>query len=639
MLCVRECVVTWLRACVCVCRERGRELEKERDTNPNIVALSECSAGARLTLFVGSSSSDQYTGQNRSYHMLRRVVFLFLMLLLTLTVVTGITLRPPLQDVILETGKHSFIIGFPPGSATDAQIEFTLTGQETHKIRLSRRHERDPFSFIIGDPGSYFGSVVMINPVNESTRNNFAFEVVDKIVASVVDGEPPNPDILSHGFDHSGTNSILTNSILDHMSTQLREGNIKERPMHILHVSDVGRMDGYKYHMLQQLIHLPRGLYKQKVIDLTCQTDPGQQIFLNHLQQWGVDVREECMQVPGPSAEGGWASIAAWHNDLRLLDDIDSLEEAPDRMLDVLETFLQILQETDIMVITNGSGDYDSYLVALGRLTNTKVVLDLGPRGPTAQPWTTKGLSVFVAQSTYVLEHELVKKAGVASVQIPPIVDHSHFSYPAAQSICKSLGPTTLSNGLDGFLVVAFVARLASQKGPGMFIRAAAKAISTIQAGSSPETIPIKFVIIGVGPLQSALEALAKRLNIFKHIIFTGFIPNHQLQCTFLNIDVFVFSSLFHESFGMAAVEAMLMRRAVIGFGVGGSKDFLLHNKTAVLVQERTPHALGRAIIDVAGDQGLRTRLGSAAEYIIRQQYSPKRILYKIRALYQTLFV
>ena len=88
------------------------------------------------------------------------------------------------------------------------------------------------------------------------------------------------------------------------------------------------------------------------------------------------------------------ASIDEWHNHLAILDTIDSLEAAPKLMREVLGTLVNILVKADVLMITNGAGSYDSYLIPLGRLTNTKVVMDLGPRGPTMLPFDSVALTI-----------------------------------------------------------------------------------------------------------------------------------------------------------------------------------------------------------------------------------------------------
>ena len=61
-----------------------------------------------------------------------------------------------------------------------------------------------------------------------------------------------------------------TDHDLEDMSANLRAKLIDEDRVFIVHISDIGKMDGYKNHLLQQLIRLPRGTYKQLVVDLSC---------------------------------------------------------------------------------------------------------------------------------------------------------------------------------------------------------------------------------------------------------------------------------------------------------------------------------------------------------------------------------
>ena len=552
-----------------------------------------------------------------------------------------VAFSPPFNDALLATGMHSYTVKFPKSVPPRGghYIEFTLRGEETNRIRLTREQEKMPFTFYVNDPGSYFGTAVVIDSINktslQNTRTEFSFEVVEVDRDSPTKSPDPGPDPANPNpakFQSAQTSTFINDDTLDHNAARIRAKVVSERPIRIVHISDLGKMDGYKNHLLQQLIRLPRGVYKQMVVDLSCH-DPAKQIFRKHLLEWGIPTFSECMQVPGPDTPGGWASIDEWHTDLAVLDTIDSISQAPKLMQEVLQPLVSALVEAEVMILTNGAGDYDSYLIPLGRLTNTKVVMDLGPRGPTMLPWTVRGLDLFVAQSTFVRKHHLVRKSGVTVITVPPIIDNAAFSAPEAQLVCDSSATRVLSKVSKNVVTVAYVARLATQKGPGMFIRAAAEAERLAQRNSS---LRFRFIMAGTGPLRGHLEELAERLGV--HITFVGFVPNDRLQCLLLDIDVFVFSSLFHESFGMAPVEAMLMERAVIGFGVGGSVDFLEHMKTAIIVQKRAPRELGLAVALLAQNPALREQLGKAGEHRVRQMYSSNRMIFRIRAMYQMMF-
>jgi D-inositol-3-phosphate glycosyltransferase len=181
-----------------------------------------------------------------------------------------------------------------------------------------------------------------------------------------------------------------------------------------------------------------------------------------------------------------------------------------------------------------------------------------------------------------------------------------------------------------------------------MFLRAAAVALEMLSRennnnddnGTRPGYGPLEihFVIAGVGTIESELRELSMRL-LSEGVKWLGHVPNEEVACVLREMDVFVFSSLFEESFGMSPVEAMLMGVPVIGFGVGGSQDFLINGVTGVLVEERSPEALGRAMVDLARDEEKRQRLRDAAEEYVRGMYDPWNILSGYERMYEELML
>ena len=143
-------------------------------------------------------------------------------------------------------------------------------------------------------------------------------------------------------------------------------------------------------------------------------------------------------------------------------------------------------------------------------------------------------------------------------------------------------------------MLVGFVGRLHRQKGCGFFIRAAAivrewaksaASAASVAAASSlgdesrtKEDLPprVEFVVVGDGPQSRLLRSLAQRLGA--GVRFTGFKEGRELRCYYRRMDLFVFPSLFPESFGMVNVEAMLYEVGIcvggcVGVSVGGWVD------------------------------------------------------------------
>ncbi|HEX6884061.1 MAG TPA: glycosyltransferase family 4 protein [Planctomycetota bacterium] len=95
---------------------------------------------------------------------------------------------------------------------------------------------------------------------------------------------------------------------------------------------------------------------------------------------------------------------------------------------------------------------------------------------------------------------------------------------------------------------VLYLGRLSEQKGPDVFLRAAARV-----AERRPEA---RFVLAGEGELYPELEALARELGIRARVRFTGFVGPEELAATYGAADVYVLSS-HSEPFGISALEAL----------------------------------------------------------------------------------
>src|SRR5215510_2444827 len=77
-------------------------------------------------------------------------------------------------------------------------------------------------------------------------------------------------------------------------------------------------------------------------------------------------------------------------------------------------------------------------------------------------------------------------------------------------------------------------------------------------------------VIIGDGPLRSALESLACNLGITDRVHFLGEVAADELHAWYHAYDVFVLPSVTRqEAFGMVQLEAMLCGRPCVSTDVG----------------------------------------------------------------------
>ncbi len=94
---------------------------------------------------------------------------------------------------------------------------------------------------------------------------------------------------------------------------------------------------------------------------------------------------------------------------------------------------------------------------------------------------------------------------------------------------------------------------------------------------------------------KQRLDNIIKQNNINNNIIFTGFIPENELEKHYLLADLFVMPSI-NEGFGIVFIEAMACGIPVIAGNVDGSKDALCNGKLGTLVNPHNKDEIFNAI-------------------------------------------
>lgn len=92
--------------------------------------------------------------------------------------------------------------------------------------------------------------------------------------------------------------------------------------------------------------------------------------------------------------------------------------------------------------------------------------------------------------------------------------------------------------------------------------------------------IPAKLLMIGEGPDRKKAEALAKKLGIKNQVFFLG--NSTEIDKILCYSDIFLLPSET-ESFGLAALEAMAAKTAVISTNTGGLPEVNLNGETGFL--------------------------------------------------------
>ena len=119
----------------------------------------------------------------------------------------------------------------------------------------------------------------------------------------------------------------------------------------------------------------------------------------------------------------------------------------------------------------------------------------------------------------------------------------------------KEIARLTKEYNLKDSFVVGTVSRLGKEKSIDKLINGFSKLIDKI-----PNS---KLLLVGDGPDKDELLALVKELNIEDKVIFTGKVPNSEIQVYYSLMDVFsTFSTT--ETQGLTVLEALATRKPVV---------------------------------------------------------------------------
>jgi glycosyltransferase involved in cell wall biosynthesis/protein-tyrosine-phosphatase len=176
-------------------------------------------------------------------------------------------------------------------------------------------------------------------------------------------------------------------------------------------------------------------------------------------------------------------------------------------------------------------------------------------------------------------------------------------------------------------LVIGTVGRLSAVKAQACLLRSARPILESNPAA--------RFVIVGEGPLENGLRALAVQLGIDRECLFLG--ARLDIFDLVGAMDIFALTSL-SEGIPMALLEAMALGRPVVATDVGGIPEIITDCETGLLVAPGDEHALARACIELARDPERARTLAVRARMRIEADFSHERNGERMLDLYRAVF-
>lgn len=145
---------------------------------------------------------------------------------------------------------------------------------------------------------------------------------------------------------------------------------------------------------------------------------------------------------------------------------------------------------------------------------------------------------------------------------------------------------------------------------------------------------PIKYILSGSSRFDPVyferLKLLAKELSINDLVLFDdSFKSNREIIGYYQYCDIFLFISV-EQTWGLAPFEAMAYRKPVIISSGVGCSEVLENNKTAIVVDQRSPEQVASGIDKLIRDQGLARSLGQNSYNFVIANFTYKSIAKKL---------
>ncbi|WP_052865794.1 glycosyltransferase family 4 protein [Streptomyces niger] len=219
----------------------------------------------------------------------------------------------------------------------------------------------------------------------------------------------------------------------------------------------------------------------------------------------------------------------------------------------------------------------------------------------------------------------LTPAAAGRMAQLPPGVDEKTFHPGSGGDEVRA------RLGLADRPVVVCVSRLVPRKGQDTLI----EALPRIRA----EVPDAALLIVGGGPYEKDLRALAEARGVRDAVHFTGAVPWEELPAHYGAGDVFAMpcrtrrGGLDVEGLGIVYLEASATGLPVVAGDSGGAPDAVLEGETGWVVPGGAPAAAADRIVPLLQDPALRRRMGERGRAWVEEKWRWDLLAERLREL------
>ena len=226
-----------------------------------------------------------------------------------------------------------------------------------------------------------------------------------------------------------------------------------------------------------------------------------------------------------------------------------------------------------------------------------------------------------------VLRDKMIRGHGIAAEKVIRIYNGIEVDHYLPQEQNGSREKVRNEFNIEGdTLFIGAIGRLVWQKGFEHLVQAMPKVLNEFPLS--------KVLIVGEGPLREVLEAMARRMKIEKHLVFTGF--RSDIKEILSAVDILVVPSVL-EGFPMITLEGMAMAKPIIATKIEGIKEQIVDETSGILIPPRDPNAITNAIIRLGEDKNFAQNLGLGARRRVEEHFTVEKMVGETERVYFSL--
>lgn len=176
----------------------------------------------------------------------------------------------------------------------------------------------------------------------------------------------------------------------------------------------------------------------------------------------------------------------------------------------------------------------------------------------------------------------------------------------------------------DENVLLCYVGRLSIEKGVHLLLEALSR-------------LPLEFrlVVIGDGPQEADLKALADSLGVHERVKFLGFVavPGDYIAAS----DMVIVPSIWYEAFGRVVAEGMNQGVPIVASKIGGMAELYDEGVEGAFVEPGSVDSLTAVLRRLGSDRAGLKEMGRRARARAEQSYAIERVRQQYSTLYDEL--